>query len=93
MFGPERQWRDVYKRQGYEQSTATVIEFQGTTAKISGEGAKFNDGDITITADGTYIVSGTLDDGTIFIDAPETAKVQDVYKRQGVYGVCITAPS
>lgn len=64
---------------GYEQSTATVIEFQGTTAKISGEGAKFNDGDITITADGTYIVSGTLDDGTIFIDAPETAKVQLVF--------------
>lgn len=64
---------------GYEQSTATIIELQGTTAKISGEGANFTDGDITITKEGSYVLSGTLDDGTIFIDADETAKIQLVF--------------
>lgn len=64
---------------GYDEATATKIELQGTTAKITGEGAKVNGGDITILADGTYIVTGTLDDGTIFVDAPDTAKIQLVF--------------
>lgn len=64
---------------GYEQSTATTIKLDGATANISGTGAEFSDGDIKITAEGTYVFSGTLDDGTIFVEAEDTAKVQLVF--------------
>lgn len=64
---------------GYEQSTATTIKLDGATANISGAGAEFADGDIKITAEGTYVFSGMLDDGTIFVEAADTAKVQLVF--------------
>jgi|GEM_PF-1064087 hypothetical protein len=67
------------KEVGYEQSTATVIVLEGTSAKISGTGATSADGNVTITAEGSYVISGTLDNGTIFVDADDAAKVQLVF--------------
>ncbi|MFD1953209.1 carbohydrate-binding domain-containing protein [Paenibacillus thailandensis] len=47
------------------------IELSGTSAAISGSGAAAADGSVTITEAGTYVLSGTLNDGQIVVDAGE----------------------
>ena len=50
---------------------ATEILLSETSAKVSGNGAAANGTDITISDGGTYIVSGTLSDGGIVVNAPK----------------------
>jgi len=50
------------------QSGNTII-LEGETATVNGNGAEVKDGTVTITAGGTYTVSGTLKDGRIIVDA------------------------
>lgn len=50
---------------------ATEIVFSGDSAKISGDGAKASGADITITDGGTFIISGTVSDGGITVNAPK----------------------
>lgn len=76
LSGMDTQYTARDKDVGYEQSTATVIKLKGDSAEISGEGASSAGGDITINAEGSYVLSGAISDGTIFIDAGDTAKVQ-----------------
>ena len=54
--------------------TAT-IELNGSSAKITGNGAYFYDGDVVISGAGKYVVTGSLDDGSIVVDADRSAKV------------------
>lgn len=54
--------------------TATVA-LNGDSAQISGNGAYYNDGSVVITGAGTYVFSGTLDDGNIVVDAYDSSKV------------------
>lgn len=55
---------------------ATRIVCQDDTATITGTGAAYTDGTISITTGGTYVLSGTLTDGLVFIDVPETDTVE-----------------
>ncbi|MGN0985796.1 MAG: carbohydrate-binding domain-containing protein [Candidatus Enterenecus sp.] len=48
---------------------AAEILLSGSTAQISGSGASEEKGVITITAGGTYVLSGTLEDGCVIVDA------------------------
>ena len=59
----------------WDTSSATRITLQGSTASVSGGGAYVLDGSVTITGAGWYVLSGTLDDGSIIVDAKNTAKV------------------
>ena len=70
----------------WDFSTSEIIALNGTTAKISGDGASVSGNIITITKAGTYILSGTLTKGQILIDAPKTDDVRLVLN-----GVDITA--
>lgn len=45
------------------------INFDGTNAAIDGTGASFKDSVLTITDEGTYHISGKLDDGQIIVDS------------------------
>lgn len=54
------------------------IELSGNTATASSTGVQISGSTVTITADNTYILSGTLEDGQIIVDAPDTAKMQIV---------------
>ena len=54
---------------------ASVITLQGDTAAISGNGAYFYNGSVVITNAGKYVVSGTLTDGYISVDAYQSSKV------------------
>ncbi len=60
----------------YDEATATKITLQNTTASVSGNGGSVQGSVITISSAGTYIVSGTLDNGQILINVPKTDKVQ-----------------
>ncbi|MBM7688599.1 hypothetical protein BCR24_09310 [Enterococcus ureilyticus] len=54
--------------ESYDESSATKIELKKTSAEIDGSGASEKDNIISITAGGTYIISGTYD-GQIKISA------------------------
>ena len=62
----------------------TKIELSGETAKITGEGASYADGNITITKAGTYVFSGEFN-GQIITDVGEEDLVHIVFN-----GVTIT---
>ena len=49
---------------------ATVILLGGDTVQITGSGAAEENGTVTITAGGVYVVKGTLDDGRVVVNAP-----------------------
>lgn len=72
----------------YDESTAVKIELNGASAKTSSNSVKISGSTVTITESGVYVITGTLDDGMIIVDAPDTAKPQLVLD-----GVIITSTS
>lgn len=79
----------VYKcRERMILSEAVKITLNKTTATVSGSGAKADGSTITITEKGVYVVSGTLEDGQIIVDASDSDKVQIVL--DGVHINCET---
>lgn len=48
---------------------ATVILLGGDTVQITGSGAAEEDGTVTITDGGVYVIKGTLDDGRVVVNA------------------------
>ena len=50
-------------------TNAVKVMFSGDKATISGSGAKFQDGTLEITKAGTYLLSGTLTNGRILVEA------------------------
>ena len=61
---------------GYDEQTAAHITLSGTTAETDTDAVTIADSTITITDEGTYILSGTLDDGMVIVDAEDTDKIQ-----------------
>ncbi|MBP3885216.1 MAG: carbohydrate-binding domain-containing protein, partial [Olsenella sp.] len=60
-----------------KSSAATVTLADGATTSSS-SAVKVDGNTVTITAEGTYVLSGALSDGRIVVDAGESAKVQIV---------------
>ena len=54
---------------------ATRITLRGDHVSVSGGGAYAYDGNVMITSGGRFAVSGTLDNGSIIVDANNSAKV------------------
>ncbi len=59
-----------------DENAAVKIELSGNTATASDSSVNISGSTITITKDATHIISGTLSDGMIIVDAPENAKLQ-----------------
>ena len=59
----------------WDTSGAVTITLDGDGAEISGNGAYVIDGNVVITNAGHYVVSGTLSDGYISVDAYDSSKV------------------
>ena len=68
------------KKAEYDASKAVTIKLNGTTATASSNSVKISGSAVTITEEATYVISGTLSDGMIVVNAPETAKLQLVFK-------------
>ena len=84
----DTEFTDREKSGSYKASEAVKITLNKTTATVSGSGAKADGSTITITEEGVYIVSGTLEDGQIIVDASDSDKVQIVL--DGVHINCKT---
>ena len=69
----------------FDASKAVTIKLNGATATASSNSVKISGSTVTITEEATYVISGTLSDGMIVVDAPETAKLQLVFN-----GISIT---
>ncbi len=77
---------DRDSRTTYDESTAVKIELSGSTATASSNSVKISGSTVQITEEATYIISGTLNDGMLVVNAPDTAKLQLVLN-----GVAITS--
>lgn len=84
----DTEFTDREKSGSYKASEAVKITLNKTTATVSGSGVKADGSTITITEEGVYIVSGTLEDGQIIVDASDSDKVQIVL--DGVHINCKT---
>ena len=62
----------------YDESSATKVSLSGSTAKVSGDGAKVSGSTVTITAAGTYVLSGSSENVQIVVKAGDQDKVQIV---------------
>lgn len=62
----------------YSTDGAVTVTLNGDEVKSSSAYAKTEGSVVTLTEEATYIISGTLTDGCIIVDAPDTAKLQIV---------------
>ena len=59
----------------FNMETASKINFDGSATSISGEGLGVEGNIVTITAPGTYVVTGTSSDGQIIVNAGDEEDV------------------
>ena len=77
----------------YDESETETIKLNGTAAETStSSGVTIDGSTVTISAEGVYIVSGTLTDGQIIVDADDSAKVQIVLKGASITSSDSAAP-
>ena len=62
----------------YDESAAVSIELAGDSISCDSDAVSIDGSCVTLLDEGTYLVSGTLDDGQILVDADDTDKVQIV---------------
>lgn len=67
---------DRDKEIGYDESASVTITLEGDTATASSDIVTIDGSTINITEEGTYVVSGILNDGSIVIETADDKKVQ-----------------
>ena len=67
---------DRDKEIGYDESECVSIVLNNDSAQCSSDGVKISGSTVTISAEGTYILSGTLTNGMIIVDAAKEDKIQ-----------------
>lgn len=63
----------------YDENESAKIQFNGDSAECSSNAVQIDGSTITIKDEGTYILSGTLNDGMIIVNADENDKLQLVF--------------
>lgn len=61
---------------GYEETEAVKISCSDSGFEINGSGATAENGVLTISAEGTYVLSGSINEGRIVINAGDKDKIQ-----------------
>ncbi len=74
--GDEDMFTERDSKTDYDETTAIKIELKGSSATASDNSVKISGSTVTITKEATHIISGSLTDGMIIVDAPDTAKLQ-----------------
>ncbi len=54
----------------------TIINLDNENTSFEGDGAEFLDGIVTISSEGTYLLSGTLEDGQVIVNVDKFEKVK-----------------
>ncbi len=81
----DRDYTSRDKDPSYDEASATTITLNDNSATIEGAGATSDGSTVTISSEGTYLVSGTLTDGQLVVDATNTEKVQIVLAGVNIY--------
>ena len=63
----------------YDESGSVHITLSGDSASSDSDAVRISGTTVRITEEATYVISGTLDDGMLVVDASDTAKVQLVF--------------
>ena len=74
---------------GYDESECIKISLKGTSGSCDSDTVNITDGTITITEEGTYILSGTMTEGMIIVDTEDSDKVQLVLDNANI--TCATS--
>lgn len=69
---------DNDKEVGYDEENSTKIELNKTTATSNSDDVSIDGTTVTIKNEGTYILSGDLENGKIIVDSEKTDKLQIV---------------
>lgn len=69
---------DNDKEVGYDEENSTKIELNKTTATSNSDDVSIDGTTVTIKNEGTYILSGDLENGKIVVDSEKTDKLQIV---------------
>lgn len=63
----------------YDEDSSVHIQLNGDSAAADSDSVQISGTTITITEEAVYVISGTLDDGMIIVNTPDTAKLQLVF--------------
>ncbi|MGN1316417.1 MAG: carbohydrate-binding domain-containing protein [Acutalibacteraceae bacterium] len=61
---------------GYDEETSAKIILSGDSASATSNSVKISGSTVTITDEGTYILSGVLNDGMVVVNAEDTDKIR-----------------
>lgn len=61
---------------GYDEETSAHITLSGDSASSDSDAVRISGSTVTITEEGTYILSGTLENGMVAVNAGDTDEVQ-----------------
>ena len=67
---------DRDKEIGYDEENSTVIKLSDDSTTCDSDAVQISGNTVTIIDEGPYILSGTLTDGMVIVDAEDTDKVQ-----------------
>lgn len=90
---PTRSDDELFTDRDYETQYdgGIEIQLQGSTAASTSNAVSIDRSTVTITKEGTYILSGTLEDGTVIIDAGEQDKLQLVFDGVSIHSEATAA--
>lgn len=71
-------------RTEYDENACVSIQLNGDSASADSDSVNISGTTVTITEEATYLISGTLDDGQIIVNAPDSAKLQLVLDNASV---------
>ena len=69
----------------YSETDSVAIVLKGTDISCSSEAVSISGSTVTIQKEGTYLLSGTLADGSIVVDADKTEKIQLVLNGASIH--------
>lgn len=75
----EDMFTDSDMNPSYNVNKSVLIKLSGDSATSSSNSVKISGGTVTLCDEGTYIISGTLSDGMIVVDAEKTDKLHLVF--------------
>lgn len=85
LVTPSDMFTDRDLEVGYDETTAAAITLSGSTISCDSDAVTIDGSTVTITDEGTYILSGTLEDGMIIVDAEDTDKIQLVLNGASIH--------
>lgn len=69
---------DRDKQTGYDESKAAYIQLSDNGSVCESDAVKVEEKKVTITDEGTYVITGTLTDGMLAVEAEDSDKIQIV---------------